>query len=221
MGSWAGAVSAAGEGTLLSRHFLREMETCDTPIKSAMAWQDGQPDPAGRAATSSLSPGGGHSMAGAPATSPPGPCSPAEGGESTISHGSLCPTQPGHLAAAAPAVPQSQHVPSARESGQRVLPDPSGHPQPAQGGGMWSPPSRACCLHCLAALTPGRQRLAGCAGLVPQPWQLLPALLSVLQTKPGCHGPWGPWGVLPISTPSICPQVPNAAPRKSQHGAGG
>lgn len=57
---------------------LWEMETCDTPIKSAMARQDGQPDPDGRAATSSVSPRWGHSTAGAPATTPDLPAEPLQ-----------------------------------------------------------------------------------------------------------------------------------------------
>lgn len=105
---------------------LWEMKECDTPIKSAIARQDGQPDPAGRAATSLVSPGLGHSTAGGPATSafPPPPTSsldshsPAEGGRVPQATDLPALWQMDHLVAAVPAVPQFQHVVSARERGQ-------------------------------------------------------------------------------------------------------
>jgi len=96
---------------------LWETETCDTPIKSAMARQDGQPDPPGRAATGSVSPGGIHSTAGAldtPSDLPvraPQPC--IGWGRYHQPQIPPAPWQPGHH----PAVPQPQHVPLGRERG--------------------------------------------------------------------------------------------------------
>lgn len=186
---------------------LWEMGTCDTPIKSAMARQDRQPDPAGRAATSSVSPGGGHSTAGAPATPQTSACrgwrrchQPRTGlprGKQVISQQQ----QPQQCHS-----PSTCHLPGRGDKG--VLLDPSGHPQPAQGCGMWSPLSRTCCLRCLAPLAPGRQWWAGCAGLCQ----------SHGSSSQPCLVPFGPshgpWGVLPISTPLLCTQVTNVAPRK-------
>lgn len=57
---------------------LWEMKECDTPIKSVIARQDGQPDPAGRTATGLVSPGLGHSTP--TPDSPMDSHSPAEGG---------------------------------------------------------------------------------------------------------------------------------------------
>ena len=121
MGSWAGAVSAAGKGLCCHGIFipLWEMETCDTPITSAMVRQDGQPNPAGTAANSRVSPGERHYTAGAQPTSRPSvplqrgrrllPASEAADPSATL--------QPGHRPAADLTASLPQHASSARERG--------------------------------------------------------------------------------------------------------
>lgn len=79
---------------------LWEMKECDTPIKSVIARQDGQPDPAGRTATGLVSPGLGHSTP--PADIPTGLPEPCRGWEGTISHGPPCPLANGSPRSSSP-----------------------------------------------------------------------------------------------------------------------
>lgn len=113
--------------------------------------------------------------------------------------------------------PSMCHLPGRGDTG--VLPDPSEHPQPAQGGGMQSPqaePAPCTAWPPLPQAGSGWQGVQGCARATAAPpspvWCPSDQALA-----PGCHGPPGPQGVIPIGTPSLCPQVPNAAPRKAQH----
>lgn len=95
---------------------LWEMKECDTPIKSVIAQQDGQPDPAGRTATGLVSLGLGHSttLPNIP-TGLPQPCRGWEG-PSAMDHSA--PWQIDHLTAPVSALPQFWHVLSVQERGQ-------------------------------------------------------------------------------------------------------
>lgn len=70
---------------------------------------------------------------------------------------------------------------------------------------MWGPPSKARCLRCPAPLAPGRQRQAAAGRVcraVPEPRQLLPALLGALQTEPCDRAAMDP--VVPgVSSPAV------------------
>lgn len=83
--------------------------------------------------------------------------------------------------------------------------------------------SRTCCLHSLVPLTPGRSNWQGvqsCARAMAEPWQLLPALLHALQTKPWDQAAMDyeipGFSSLLVRHPSD-PRIPNAAQRKAQH----
>lgn len=192
---------------------LWEMETCDTPIKSAMAWQDGQPDPAGRATTSSVSPGGGHSTAGSPATSqtsPPGSCSSAECGEGTINHRPPCPltTRSPHSSS-----PSSATVPACAicqgEGTQECCQTPPSIPSQLKEVGCRVP--KQSLLPALPGPPCPRQAAAGrvCRAVL-EPQQLLPALFGALQTEPWHQAAMGPQ-VPRVSSPlAPHPSVPRS-----------
>lgn len=166
-----------------------------------------------------VSPSWGQSTAGtlaSPEMSPSGPCSPAEGGEATSSHGPCCPmTQLGHLTAA---VPASAIVPACAI---------------CQGKGgaarlLWTSPASSRRWHvespkqepaaCADQLPHPRQAETGRVGrAVPQPQQLLPAVLCVLQTEPWDPDATGFLGSPPHWYPVSLPPVPNVAPRDTQH----
>lgn len=180
---------------------LWEMETCDTPIKSAVVRQDGQPDPAGRAAAGWVSPGGGHSTAGALPTSPTPPHqAPAplqRVGRVPPASDATDPSvllQWGHLPAAAPAAPWSRRVPSDKERGQG-----------GAAGTLWGPPGCRSQLTGWAAGCPGRQHRQGCARAALTPPCSAPCPSDQATVAPG---------VPRVSAPHWHP-VPNSAPHRA------
>lgn len=192
MGSWAGAVSAAGEGTLLSRHFQPPLG--DGNVRHTYKISRGA---AGRAAGSRRESsrwlgvprrGAQHSwgFAHLPQTSPPCSCAPAEGGEGTTSigcHRPLCPAATGSPPSSSPS---SALVPARAirqgEGTRGCCWNPLGTPPaaPVSSGG-WD------------AGCPGRQRRAGLCQSCVDSSQLCSAPF-----RPSCRGSWGPQGV---STP--------------------
>lgn len=87
---------------------------------------------------------------------------------------------------------------------------------------MQCPLGRTCWLRSLVPLTPGRSNWLGvqsCARAMAEPWQLLPALLHALQTKPwdqpAMDSEIPELSSLLVPHPSA-PRVPNAACSKAQ-----
>lgn len=71
---------------------------------------------------------------------------------------------------------------------------------------MWSPPSRSLLPVLISCLTPGRQRLAGWAGLCHSHSSSSQLCSVSFRPSPGTQMPQGFWGVLPIGIPSLCLQ---------------